>query len=57
MKRVISAVIVLIGLAAPAWADMKACEDAWVRKNYETLVIETFGESRGLWRQLGPPMR
>ncbi len=38
MKRIISAVVVLIGLAASASADMKACEDAWVRKNYETTV-------------------
>ena len=34
MKRVVSAVIVLIGLAAPASADTKACEDATERKDW-----------------------
>ena len=34
MKRVISAVVVLIGLAAPASADTKACEDAYEHRTY-----------------------
>ncbi len=34
MKRFISAVVVLIGLAASAWADTKACEDSWERRGY-----------------------
>ena len=40
MKRVISAVVVLIGLAAPASADTKACEDAYERKDYEAALKE-----------------
>ena len=35
MKRIISAVVVLIELAAPAAADTKTCEDAFERKDYE----------------------
>ncbi len=34
MNRIISAVIVLIGLAAPASADTKACEDAYEHRTY-----------------------
>ena len=36
--RIISALVILIGLAAPAWADTKACEDAWERRGYEAAL-------------------
>ncbi len=40
MKRFISAVVVLIGLAASAWADTKACEDSWERRGYGAALKE-----------------
>ncbi len=40
MKRFIGAVVVLIGLAASAWADTKACEDSWERRGYGAALKE-----------------
>ncbi len=40
MKRVISAVVVLIGLAAPAWAGWAEAEAALERGDYETALRE-----------------
>lgn len=40
MKRIISAVVVLIGLAAPASADTNACGDAYKRKDYAAALKE-----------------
>ena len=37
MKRVISALVFLIGLAAPASADTKACEDAYEHRTLLTI--------------------
>ena len=40
MKRIISSVVILIGLGAPASANMKACENTYEQKDYETAVKE-----------------
>ncbi len=40
MKRVIAFAVLLVVLAAPAWADTKACEDAYERKDYEAALKE-----------------
>ncbi len=40
MKRVVSAVIVLIGFAAPAWAGWAEAEAALERGDYETALRE-----------------
>ena len=52
MKRIISAVVVLIGLAAPAWAGFEEGRAAYERGDYAT----TLREFRALANQGGGAM-
>ena len=40
MKRIISALVVLVGLAAPAWAGYDEGEAAYKRGDYDTALRE-----------------